>query len=298
MNKLKKPTLGIAMSGSGNRSAFYLGFLEVLEQAGIQPDFITACSGASVVSSAYACGNLGKLKADLFEYGIKKFVSVLTSKKGKGGFFSLDEAERIIKIYTQGKQFSDVQTKLSFITVDIKSGKIVELSNGDLARSARISCTMPGIFEPIKVQGKILVDGGLLCTVPLASLKKFKPDITIGIDMRATPHIFTRTYINIHKALNFFKKTFFLEASKAREWEKIGTFAVLGRSLDLIIDFQKKGKLEDRNCDLMIAPDFSSVVKTNLSNTAMKYYYNQGIINAKQYLPKIQSLIVKKSYGK
>jgi uncharacterized protein (DUF2164 family) len=71
----------------------------------------------------------------------------------------------------------------------------------------------------------------------------------------------------------------------------------LGRSLDLIIDFQKQGKLEDRNCDLMIAPEFSSVVKTNLSNETMKYYYNQGIIEAKKSLPKIHSLIKEKSHG-
>lgn len=297
MNKLKQPTIGLAMSGSGNRSAFYLGFLEVLQQAGIKPDFITACSGASIVAAIYASGALDRLTKDFLTLGTKDFVTLMTAKKGKGGFFSLDEVEKRIKHYTQGKQFSEVKPKLSFITVDIKSGQLIELLEGDLARAARISCTMPGIFAPVKLDGKILVDGGLLCTVPLSSLKKFKPDITIGIDIKATPHIFTRTYINIHKTLNFFKKMFFLDASQSKAWEKIGTFAVLGRSLDLIIDFKNKGKAEDRTCDLMVEPGFSTVVKTNLSNNAMKYYYQQGKLEAEKYLPKIQALISRKRYG-
>jgi predicted acylesterase/phospholipase RssA len=297
MKKAKKPTLGIAMSGSGNRSAFYIGFLETLKREGLEPDFITACSGASIISAIYACGTFKEFTESILKMNTKDFVALLTSKKGKGGFFSLDAVEKAINVYTKNLTFKDVKPRLAFITVDIKSGKIIELLEGDLARSARISCTMPGIFEPVKQDGKILVDGGLLCTVPLASLKKFNPDITIGINLKTTPYIFTKTYINIKKTLNWLKEMFFLEASKAREWEKIGSFTVLGRSLDLIIDFQKQGKLEDRNCDLMIAPEFSSVVKTNLSNETMKYYYNQGIIEAKKSLPKIHSLIKEKSHG-
>ncbi len=294
---MKKPTIGLALSGSGNRSAFYLGFLEVLKQAGIEPDYITACSGASIVSAVYACGNLEKFTEYFLNLSTKDFVAVLTSKTGKGGFFSLDEVEKQINNYTQGKTFKEVKPKLAFLTVDIKSGQLIELLEGDLARASRISCIMPGIFEPVRQEGKILVDGGLLCTVPLASLKKFKPDITIGIDVRSTPHIFTKTYINIHKTLNFFKKMFFLETSQSAKWGKIGTFAVLGRSLDLILDFQKQGQKEDRDCDLMISPNFVPKVKTNISKETMKYYYNSGIMEAQKYLPQIQTLIKRKRYG-
>ena len=297
------PKIGLALSGSGNRSAFYIGFLEKLDEEGIKPDYITACSGGSIVVAAYAAGKLKQLKEAFLGMSKQDLIRLMTSKRGKGGLFSLDLVEEELGKYTEGLTFENSKVLMSFIAADLESGKTVELCFGDIARAARISCTMPGIFEPVKWGNQTLVDGGLLCIVPLASLKKFPVDITIGIDMRTTPNIFTATHINIKRFINWVKRMFFIDElsglfSNGEETPvKFGTFSVLGRSLDLVLEAKRQGLKEDRECDLMIEPDFPTMGKTNLSENAMRYYYEMGRKNAEQNIPIIKSLIVSKAYS-
>ncbi len=293
-----RPKIGLALSGSGNRSAFYIGFLEELENAGIRPDYITACSGGSIVVAAFAAGNLMQLKKDFLSMTKQDLVKLITSKRGKGGIFSLDPVEEELRRYTNGLTFENSQILMSFIAADLESGQIVELAMGDVARAARISCTMPGVFEPVKWGNQTLVDGGLLCIVPLEALKKFPADITIGIDMRTTPNIFTATHINIKRFANWVKKMFFIDELKGifnsgqnSNGVKFGTFSILGRSLDLVIEAKKQQLKEDRVCDLMIEPDFPILGKTDISENAMQYYYEMGVKTAQEQLPKIRSLI-------
>ena len=61
-----KPTLGLALSGSGNRTSFYIGFLEVLQEKGIHLDYITACSGGCLAALAFSCGTLPEFKEKVF----------------------------------------------------------------------------------------------------------------------------------------------------------------------------------------------------------------------------------------
>ena len=72
---------------------------------------------------------------------------------------------------------------------------------------------------------------------------------------------------------------------------KFGTFSILGRSLDLVIEAKKQQLKEDRTCDLMIEPDFPILGKTDISENAMQYYYEMGVKTAQEYLPQIRSLI-------
>ena len=294
------PTIGLALSGSGNRSAFYIGFLEKLDEAGIRPNYITACSGGSVVASAYAAGQLDRFKKDFLALKKEDLVNYLTSKRGKAGLFSLDIAEVIVRRYTQGLTFEASPIKMDFMAVDLNSGEMVDLCMGDIARAARISCTMPGIFEAVEWGNRTLVDGGLLCLVPLDALKRFNPDITIGIDMRATPNIFTATHINIKKFINWVKRMFFIDEikemviGKSTGEFKRGLFSVLGRSLDLVISAQRRGLKEDRACDLMIEPDFPRMRTTDMSQNTMQYYYEMGLNTAEEYLPRIRGVIYQK----
>ena len=68
MQKSSAPTLGLALSGSGNRTTFYIGFLEVLTESGIKVDDISACSGGCWVAAAFACGTLPEFKKIIFDF--------------------------------------------------------------------------------------------------------------------------------------------------------------------------------------------------------------------------------------
>jgi predicted acylesterase/phospholipase RssA len=297
-----RPTLGLALGGSGSRTTFYIGFFEVLDQAGITVDFISASSGASIVASAYACGTLPKLKElsnSLNNESVKQYIN-----KGKrGGLYCLDGMEEKMREFTGGKNFEEVKPHMSFVSVDIESGQQVNLCMGDIAKACRVSCTLPGVFEPVKWGSRTLVDGGLLNLVPINALKEFPVDVTVAIDIPGTKFIFSGRQITARKFFNALKKMLFIDeiehlltvifGPEAVDLEAApGFFTVLGKSMDLAIKANKNEIPQDFLCDLLINPKIPKLKPTMFIQ--FNPYYEMGRKSAEENLPKIKELIKQK----
>lgn len=299
------PTLGLALGGSGSRSGFYVGFFEVLTEAGIYVDFISASSGASIVASAYACGALPKLKELLVSLN-NEIIKQYVSKGKRGGLYSLDGMEEKIRELTGGKNFEEVRPHMAFASVDIESGQQVNLCMGDIAKACRVSCTIPGVFEPVKWGSRTLVDGGLLNLVPLNALKEFSADVTVAIDIPGTRFIFSGSQITVRKIFNTLRKMLFVDeiehllsaifGPEAVDLEASpGFFTVLGKSMDLAIKANKNEIPQDLSCDLLIAPQIPKLKPTMFIQ--FNPYYEMGRKCAEENLPKIKELIEKKKLG-
>lgn len=306
MQLSSRPTLGLALSGSGNRTTFYIGFLEVLSEYGISVDFIAASSGGSVVAAAYACGTLPALKDFAFNSSKQDVQKLIKRSENGGGFYSLELIEEELRrLITKGATFEEVKPKLAFVAVDIDSGEKVALCIGDIARAACISSTVPGLIEPYRWGKHNLVDGGILTLVPLDVLKDWGADISVGVNLRSTRHIFTQRQIKLKKAFNFLKKILFLEEMEAwfdqlfpevdGEESSPGLFSIWGKSLDLVIKTSSQKQESQLEADLMIATDFPRLKRSDVSRHAMVYHYDLGRKAALEYLPKIQALIKQKS---
>lgn len=298
----KKKIWGLALSGSGNRSSFYVGFLEVLEEQNLKPDYLSVCSGGSLVAAAYACGTLPEFKEFVLNLDSDKIKSLM--KKGNGGgYYSLDLVEEEMRQYTNGLNFEDVKPLMSFSCVDVENGEKVLLQMGDIARAARISCTLPGIFEPVVWGGRTLVDGGLLTIIPTESLKTAGVDIIVGVTLRGTKHIFTSGQLTVKKAYNFLKKILFIdELEDLLDWvenlmpesentdRKPKTFSVLGKSLDIALQAQKL-EIYEPPCDLLIQPKLGTYKRSEFSKETIFRFYELGRQTALEHVTNIQKLI-------
>lgn len=300
MNGIKKPTIGLALSGSGNRTPFYIGFLEVLSEHNIQVDYIAACSGGSLVAVAYACGTLPEFKKTVLSLTKESIKEKFLIKGKNGGIYSLDALEDEMKKYSKGQTFEDVKPRMGFVAVDIESGTEVLLNLGDLAHAAVISCALPGAFDPMIRGGQILVDGGLLTQVPDNVLVKAGIDIRIGINMRGTKHIFTEGQITLRKVMNFFKKILFIDAldglfeqftDKDEQQKNLGFFSVVGKSLDIAIGASKQSSERPSSCQLLITPSVPRKKRMDITTEALEYYYEVGRQTAEEYVPRIKELI-------
>lgn len=299
-----KKTFGLAMSGSGNRTPFYIGFLEELDAAGLKIDYISACSGGSLVAAAYSCGGLLEIKKFMLDFDYNKFKQMIKrSSLSNGGLYSLELVEEELLKITKGKKFEEVYPKMTFAAVDIESGELVHLCMGDIARAAIISCALPGLFEPVRWGGRTLVDGGLLIMIPSEALNTAGIDIKVGINMRGTKHIFTEGQMTIKKVFDFLKKLFLIDylkiiaSSVFKEKEsdvlkKPGFFTVLGKSMDLAIKASRSQNSIEPGCDLLITPEIpKDLGKDSFKREDVKRYYELGIVTAKQYIPKIKQLL-------
>jgi predicted acylesterase/phospholipase RssA len=314
---LVKPRIGIAMSGASSRSVFYMGFLEVLQENDIVIDYIAASSGAAVIAAAYACGTLEQLKDYLFTTGKNSFLNLLQRSNSNGGVYSLDKVEEALRVYTKGQNFEDVRPLMGFVAVDLDKGEQVILAMGDIARAARISCTVPGVFEPVQWGSRTLVDGGLLSLIPADVVRSAGMEIVIGLDVIRSEYIFFPYQVRIKKVINFFKKILFVSygekvfeaMNKVIEETAVfdffnapvkdldiikskNMFTVLGKAMDIAIQARRDPQKYNvyKQCDLLIKHSVKRGAKSYQSKQ-MKEAYEEGRQEALNHLPKIRALI-------
>lgn len=326
-----KPKVGFAFSGASSRSVFYIGLLEVLEENGFPIDYIAAMSGSAVVAASFACGTLPVLKE--FSLGMDKELvfNLIERSKGRGGLYHLKKVEAQLRVFSKNQNFEDVRPRLGFVTTDISADNLkdseVVLQVGDIARAVCASCTLPGVFEPLEWGNKQLLDGGIINIVPGNVARAANMDIVIGIDMRATRHIFSSWQILIKKIVDLVRKVLWPSKMDAL-WRKFkgvlnyddslgayqtvdrlhdkevypGIFSVLNKAIGLAIEAQKNDvHAGDFNCDIIISPDVAppSFWKrylylhfTDFSST--EEYYKAGRRVAKQRLPELWQLLADK----
>lgn len=300
--KSQNKTWGLALSGSGNRTSFYIGFLEVLEENGLRPDYISACSGGSLVAAAYACGTLQEFKDFALNLNEEKIKSLL-QKGNHGGFYSLALVEEEMKKFTKGLNFEEVKPLMSFSCVDVETGEKVLMQMGDIARAACVSCALPGIFEPMVWGGRTLVDGGLLTIIPTEGPKNANVDAIVGILLRGTKHIFTTGQLNLKKALNFFKKILFIDEifhlfdwalalipENEDEEKRPNFFSVLGKSMDIALAAQKLNP-DEPPCDLLIQPKTGIFKRSEFSKETVLKFYKLGRQTALENIKNIEKLL-------
>lgn len=318
MERDNRPKIGFALSGAAARSVFYIGFLEVMKENDIPIDVITAQSGATIVASAFACGTLDQLKKDFIPIDKTKLRQLLQRSKQGGGIYTLDHVEEYGREHwTLGKRFDEVSPRLCFVAANLTTGELMPLAMGDIAHAVRISCSVPGLFVPVTWGNSVLVDGGLISFIPSDLARESGADLVIGVNVRATQHIFLKHQIKAKHAYNVLKRWLFFHRL-GKLWKRIaevvkptdawdyfepleyaaddlatpGMFSVLGKSLDLAAEASRLGRNQpkDFGCDLLIREgtgNFGDSVRTN----DMVDLYNQGRNAALAHLPEIKMLI-------
>ncbi len=212
-NSQERPKIGLVLSGGGAKGLAHIGVLKVLEEAGIRPDYIAGTSMGGIVGGLYAIGysvdSLEKIaKTTKWSYylsdDIPRRAITLEEKEDHDRFvLSIPIAESGIKIpggvingqnienfFNQLcspvyaiRNFSDFPIPFICNATDIVTGKEVVFKEGYLPDALRATMSIPSIFDPIELDGKLLVDGGLVNNFPADRLKEMGADIIIGVDV-------------------------------------------------------------------------------------------------------------------
>ena len=310
----ERPKIGLALSGASGRAIAHIGVLEVFQEYNIPIDYIAACSSGTIVAASLACGTMEELKKEILHLNTRSLLQLLSLEKDGSGVFNLEKAEAVFRKFTLNKRFEDVRPLLSFVACDIESGEPVSLSLGDLARSIKISCSVPALFSAVRWGNRVLVDGGVFSLVPVEQARKMGADIVIGVDIAASPYAFKKRYIHVWRGYNFFKKTPLFRLGKwifslfGRAYESSidliyyhqsdfideelaekhpDLFTVLGRAMQISSERHEKGDLP--TCDFVLTPNVKHLGKIKFQKSKKMYY--EGRRAALEAIPEIEKLI-------
>jgi NTE family protein len=176
---LERPRIGVALGGGFARGIAHLGVLGVLEQEKIPVDCLTGTSAGAMLAIAYASGHslaeiVGQAKATRFkDFGNWKLSWL--------GLASNQRLEHYPRRFLGVSTFEDLKIPLAIAATDLGTGEAVYFSHGQLGPALRASCAYPGMFVPVEIDGRTLVDGFLAAPVPVDAARVLGADIVIAI---------------------------------------------------------------------------------------------------------------------
>lgn len=179
------PKVALALGGGAARGFAHIGVIKALEAQGIVPDIVVGTSAGAVVGAIYASGVSGfelqrialdMEKAQVFDWN----VSVRAPLKGEPLRAFINDAVLQRPVEKLKRRFAAVAT-------DLGSGELALFRSGETGRAVQASAAVPGIFQPVAIDGRDYVDGGLVSPVPIRAARKLGADFVIAVDISARP---------------------------------------------------------------------------------------------------------------
>ncbi|MFT9847905.1 patatin-like phospholipase family protein [Aneurinibacillus sp. REN35] len=179
------PAIGLALGAGGARGFAHIGVLEVLEEHGIVPVYLSGSSMGSLVASLYASGFTPQMMEKLAVH-LKRKHWLDFCVPGMG-FVTGEKLRHLVKLLTRGKNIEELERPLSIVATDLVSGERVIFTEGPVYEAVRASVSIPGIFVPHKLGTRLLVDGGVVDRVPIEMVRTMGSELTIGVDVSLAP---------------------------------------------------------------------------------------------------------------
>lgn len=189
------PKIGIALGGGFARGLAHIGVLRVLHEEGVPISYIAGTSVGSIVGASYCSGVSPREMQEIA--GIVRFKDFARWSLNKLGFCTNDRMNNFLCKIVKCKTFEELTTPLAVIATDFVTGEGVVFRSGPIVEAVRASCAYPGMFTPVKVNGRLLVDGMLAHAVPTTPLREMGAERVLGVylsahwvDLNGPRHVF------------------------------------------------------------------------------------------------------------
>ena len=267
--KVLGQTVGIALGGGAAFGLAHLGVLQVLERNQIPIDLVVGCSMGSMVGIAYAAGfSILDMIEKAHEMGKR-------SKMIMGIDFSLSApgvlaGNRLRDLYTpllgSKQRFEDLVKPCRTVATDIESGERVDIGKGSLEDAYRASIAVPVVISPVKIDGRVLVDGGVSDPVPAEVVRDMGADICIAVNV-VPP---------LKKGVEMSLSRYVRQLSKFNPFSYIGANQDFPNLFDITMNSMQTlqhelGNFKAISADVRVNPDLSEF-------TWIEYYRSEEII--------------------
>jgi len=179
--KHKTPQWGLALGGGAARGIAHTGVLQFLTEKRLKPTYLAGTSAGALVAALYAFGKspeeILKLARGLTWMEVSGF------SLSRYGILSNDELADLLTDQLGEVTFEDSPIPFASVATDISTGEGVVLNRGPIAEAVCASAAVPGIFIPITINGKMLVDGGVVENVPVSPLKSMGAEFILAVDL-------------------------------------------------------------------------------------------------------------------
>ncbi len=263
-NTEKRPVVGLALGGGMARGCAHVGVLRELERHQIPIDLIAGTSVGSLIGGAYCAGlspdQVGELALTINWSDLGRATVSLM------GFYNSERTEDYVRKHFPVTEFEQTRIPFGAVATDLQTGKMVVFTEGSIPLAIRASCAMPVFYTPVTVNGRMMVDGGLVGHIPASVARMMGADIVIAVDVNSQ-------HLPIPQPTNMFS---IMSQS----------LSIMGRSAVSYIY---------SDADVVVRPEIEGVRPDDLSKAAEMIAAGEEAV--RRVIPKIRKLLAPRKQG-
>lgn len=258
----RRKKLGLALGAGSTKGFAHIGVLMALDEAGVKIDMIAGSSMGAIVGSIYSVGGDMRMLTKFIEtLNLYSYLDLRNPLSG-GGLVRGQKLEELLKVFTHGKTFAQTNTPFCCVACDAETGKLDVLESGLLHEAVRASMSIPAIFEPMALNGKTYIDGGVLERVPCKALRDRGMDVVVGVDVGYHGDPVDVSDMSAYQLLN--------RTISIMQWEMT--------------------KYRRAEADLMLVPEVL-FVKGRFATNSAAACIEEGRLAAREAIPRIRALL-------
>ena len=283
-NSLKpRKKVGLALSGGFIRTVASIGVIEVLEENGIVIDLVSGCSAGAAIAGCYAAGSLKELKDYMTGAPRKEWWDVIFEPTlPRQGLLKGERNRQFFEKFVGQKTFSETEKKLVMTVTDLDNIKELIIKEGQISKAIQACTAVPGLFVPLKWQGKTVIDGGNFNMIPSKVLYESGADYVIAVYLSRAPNPLTRLLSNFKRLM--------INDEYIEKHPRAGTdyniFELSWRAIRLSATQIKNFYHSSYPYDVLVTPCLTNVRRWQVGK--LDYIISQGRKAALEALPQIK----------
>lgn len=269
--------VGVVLGGGGARGVAAIGILEVLHEAGLHPEVVAGTSMGAMIGAFWAAGYTPR---DMHELATTLKWTEVFDISVAGGIMRGGRFQRWLANHLPD-HFEDLAFPLICTATDIDTGELVYLREGDLSSAIRATCAFPGAFVPVERNGRNLVDGGLVSTVPVQAILDYDVDLVVACDFQPPLDrpVVPEDSGNWRNWNQFWKTLTFQRRNLAAD--------ILLKAVDILQTEVSRRQLADHPPDILIAPP---MIRVNIEDfRRVPEIIEYGAAEARRILAELES---------
>jgi NTE family protein len=250
----QSPRIGLVLGSGGARGMAHIGALQRLHDWGLRPYCVVGTSAGALVGAAYAAGRLEEMARHVRELDWRRTAQLFMEVNfSRSGLIYGRHIETLLREIYGLSEIGAMPLRFAAVATDLVREEEVVLDRGDLLEAIRASIAIPGIFTPVRHDGRFLVDGGLLNPLPVSVARAMGAERVLAIEVNLRDHA-----VSIHEPV----------APEPRRQKRMNIIDVLTKTLRIVENQVVRQRLLVEPPDLLLQPSVGNILTLEFHKSA------------------------------
>ena len=293
--------VGLALGSGSARGWAHIGVIRALSEIGIEPEIVAGSSIGAFVGAAYACDRLDRLENWVLALTWKDILEYLDLGVRGGGVIQGERLQEFLLELLSETRFENLSRRFGAVATELNTGREVWFRDGPLIEGVRASIGLPGLFAPVWINGRWLVDGGLANPVPVSLCRALGADIVIAVNLngdligrhlrktnlenersglaeKSNQVFFERISTQLKNSLQDKKETL-LSHLFGKNRQSPGMFEVLASSINIMQDRITRSRMAGDPPEVVLSPRLSHLGLLEFDEAAVAIEEGRACVN-------------------